>query len=171
VSFAGCLGPGRFPSAARAPRITAGTELEAETLPDLGQILAKLDAAAGSVGNITNIFGGDNFQNLLGPFTDFLKENSPRLTAILGNIQVISKQIADGEGTIGKLVSDDALYVSALSTVTNMSSTATDIQALATDAQQIVAEAKQIMSDVNAGRGRWASCCGTSSCTVRPRRR
>lgn len=156
VRFAGLLGQNyvslSFGSAV-APAVTEGTELEAESIPDLGDILAKLDAAAGSVGNITNLFGGDSFQNLLGPFTDFLKDNSPRLTAILGNIQVISKQIADGQGTIGKLVSDDQLYTSALQTVTNMNQTATEIQGMVADGQEAVSQARQMVMDINAGQG------------------
>lgn len=156
VRFAGLLGQNYVSlsfGSPEAPMVTEGTELEAETTPDLSQVLAKLDSAVGSVGNITNLFGGDNFQNLLGPFTDFLKDNSPRLTAILGNIQVISKQIADGNGTIGKLVSDEALYASALQTVTNLNKTATDIQGVVADGQTAVTQAKQMVTDINAGQG------------------
>jgi phospholipid/cholesterol/gamma-HCH transport system substrate-binding protein len=155
VRFAGLLGQNYVSlsfGSPGSPEVTDDTELEAETMPDLGQIMAKLDAAASSVGSVTNLFG-DNFQNLLGPFTDFLKDNSPRLSAILGNMQVISKQIADGQGTIGKLVQDEALYSSALETVTNMSAVATRIQALSGDAQAAVSEARQIVSDLNAGKG------------------
>lgn len=156
VRFAGLMGQNyvslSFGTPA-APVVTEGTELEAETVPDLSQIMAKLDAAAASVGNITNLFGGDNFQNLLGPFTDFLKDNSPRLTAILGNMQVISKQIAEGQGTIGKLVSDETLYASAVETVTNMSHTATRIQAMIDDGSAAVSEARKIVTDIGAGQG------------------
>ncbi|MBX3745099.1 MAG: MCE family protein [Verrucomicrobiae bacterium] len=156
IRFAGLMGQNYVAltfGSPGAPRVTEGTELAAETLPDLGEIMAKLDAAASGVGNITNLFGGDNFQNLLGPFTDFLRDNSPRLTAILGNLQVVSKQIADGEGTIGKLVSDDALYTAAIGTITNMNDVAVQIQALSGDAQAAVAEARQMVADVSAGQG------------------
>lgn len=136
-----------------APAVTTGTELEAEALPDLGQIMARLDSAASTVGGITNIFGGDNLQNLVGPFTDFLKENSPRLTAILGNLQVISKQIAEGQGTVGKLINDEALYNSAIVAVSNLNSTATEIQAMAADGKAAVVQAKQVVADISAGQG------------------
>ena len=156
VRFAGLMGQNYISlsfGSAGSPPVSSGTELEAETLPDIAQIMAKLDSAVGSVSSITNIFGGDNFQNLLGPFTDFLKDNSPRLTAILGNIQVISKQIADGKGTVGMLVNDDRLYTSALETVTNMSAVATDIQGLSGDAKAAVSEARKIVTDIGAGQG------------------
>lgn len=156
IRFAGLMGQNYVAltfGSADAPVVTAGTELQAETLPDLGQIMAKLDAAASTVGGITNIFGGENFQNLLGPFTDFLKDNSPRLTAILGNLQVISKQIADGQGTVGKLINDEALYTAALGTVTNMNQTALELQSITGDARATVSEARKIITDVSAGQG------------------
>lgn len=156
VRFAGLMGQNYVEltfGSAGAPLVTTGTELEAQTLPDLGQIMAKLDAAASSVGSISNLFGGDNFQNLLGPFTDFLKDNSPRLTAILGNVQVISKQIADGKGTMGLLVNDDKLYTAAVETVTNISHAATGLQSITDDAKATMAEARRIVTDVSAGQG------------------
>lgn len=156
VRFAGLMGQNYVEltfGSPGAPVVTTGTELEAQTVPDISQIMAKLDSAVGSVGSITNIFGGDNFQNLLGPFTDFLKDNSPRLTAILGNVHVISKQIADGKGTVGMLVNDDRLYASALGAVTNMNNTAVQLQGMADDAKATVSEARRIVSDVSAGQG------------------
>lgn len=156
IRFAGLMGQNYVEltfGSAGAPQVSEGTELQAETLPDLGQIMAKLDAAASSVGSVTNLFGGDNFQNLLGPFTDFLKDNSPRLTAILGNMQLVSKQIADGKGTIGMLVQDDKLYTAAVETVTNMSQAAIQIQSITDDAKATVAEARKIVSDVSSGQG------------------
>ena len=156
IRFAGLMGQNYVEltfGSAGSPQVSEGTELLAETLPDLGQIMAKLDAAASSVGSVTNLFGGDNFQNLLGPFTDFLKDNSPRLTAILGNMQVVSKQIADGKGTIGMLVQDDKLYNAAVETVTNMSQAAIQIQSITDDAKATVSEARKIIADVSAGQG------------------
>ncbi len=156
IRFAGLMGQNYVEltfGGPQSPLVTDGTELEAQTLPDLGQIMAKLDAAASSVGSITNMFGGDNFQNLLGPFTDFLKDNSPRLTAILGNMQVISKQIADGKGSIGMMVNDDQLYTSAVETITNLNHAATQMQTITDDAKATMAEARRIVTDVGAGQG------------------
>lgn len=135
-----------------APAVTAGTELEADVLPDLADIMEKLDSAASTVGGVTNLFG-DNFKILLGPFSDFLKDNTPRLTAILGNMQVISGQIADGQGTIGKLVNDPALFDSALTTVTNLAASAAKFDGLATDAQVILTDIRGLTGDLAAGRG------------------
>ena len=76
--------------------------------------MAKLDSAAGGIQNITKTFSGDKLDNILGPLTDFVKQNSAPITATIANVKNISSQIAAGQGTIGKLVYDDALYTSAL---------------------------------------------------------
>ncbi len=136
-----------------APVVTEGTELETEAIPDLSQVLAKLDSAVGGVSSITNLFAGDSFQNLLGPLTDFLKDNNPRLSGILSNMNIVSHQIAGGQGTIGRLVMEDQLYVAAVQTVTNMSTTATKIQAMVDDGSAAIGEARRLVTDVNAGQG------------------
>jgi len=114
--------------------------------PDLNSIMTKLDNVASGVENLTKSLSGDSIQNLLGPFTDFLKENSPRLTAILGNMQAISSQISEGKGTVGKLIRDDTLYTSAIAAVTNLNETANDIKAT-------LAQAKNVVTEINEGRG------------------
>jgi len=102
---------------------------------------------------VTKSFSGENFSHLLAPFTDFMKENNPKLTAILGNIQAITTQISDGKGTVGELVKDDALYKSALATVTNFNATALDVRGVVQDAKGVVQTAKDVMAGINEGRG------------------
>jgi len=129
-----------------APLAAEGTILESVEQPDLSTIMAKLDAAAGGIQNITKTFSGDKLDNILGPLTDFVKQNSAPITATIANVKNISSQIAAGQGTIGKLVYDDSLYNSALTTVTNLQDTAAS-------AKEALASAKLVMSNVSAGQG------------------
>jgi phospholipid/cholesterol/gamma-HCH transport system substrate-binding protein len=129
-----------------APQAAEGTILESMEQPDLNAIMAKLDSAAGGIQNITKTFSGDKLDNILGPLTDFVKQNSAPITATIANVKNISSQIAAGQGTIGKLVYDDSLYTSALSTVTNLQETALS-------AKDALASAKLVMNNVSAGQG------------------
>lgn len=138
---------------ATAPKLEADQTIMTAEQPDLSSLMAKLEGVADGIQGMTKNFSGDSFQNLLGPFTDFLKENNPRITAILGNVQNISGQIAEGKGTIGKLISDQALYNSALATVTNLESTSTDIRGLITQARGAVDQATNMIAQINAGQG------------------
>src|SRR5256885_2464708 len=106
-----------------APRARDGAVLTSAEQPDLSAIMQKIDNVASGVENLTKSFTGDKIDNLLGPFTDFMKANKDPLTATIANFQSISTQISQGKGTIGKLIYDDSLYNSALTTVTNLQDT------------------------------------------------
>ena len=122
------------------------SDLQTAEQPDLSAIMPKLDNVATGVENLTKSFTGDKIDNLLGPFTDFIKQNNGPLTATIANLQAISAQIAEGKGTVGKLIYDDALYNSALATVTNLQSTTDQIKLT-------LADARKIIDGVNAGQG------------------
>jgi len=129
-----------------SPRAEEGAVLETAEQPDLSAIMAKLDAAAGGIQNLTKSFTGDKIDNLLGPLTDFIKQNSAPITATIANVKNVTSQIAAGQGTVGKLIYEDALYSSALNTVSNLQDTAAS-------AKDMIASAKLMMNDVSAGKG------------------
>jgi phospholipid/cholesterol/gamma-HCH transport system substrate-binding protein len=147
IKFVGLLGQNYVAiDFGSGPVATEGTLLETTEQADLSTIMVKLERVATGVENLTKSFSGDSINNLLGPFTDFLKENSPKLTAILSNMQNVSTQIAKGEGTVGKLIYDDRLYSSALTTVTNLN-TASD------EVKMTLSQARGIVDQISAGQG------------------
>ncbi|MHC1768428.1 MAG: MlaD family protein [Verrucomicrobiia bacterium] len=149
IRFVGLLGQNYVSidlGSADAPLAMEGTPLVTIEHPDLSTMLAKLDNVATGVESLTRSFSGDTINNLLGPFTDFLKENNPRLTAILTNVQTISSQIAQGNGTVGKLINDDELYTLAVGAVTNLYGTADELRLT-------IASARSIVDQVNQGQG------------------
>ncbi len=129
-----------------SPIATPGTVLNTAEQPDLSAMMAKIDNVASGVENLTKSFTGDKIDNLLGPFTDFLKANRGPLTATIANLQAVSGQIAEGKGTVGKLIYDEALYNSAYAAVTNLQDTSTEIKATVADARNVIAQ-------INAGQG------------------
>ncbi len=149
IKFTGLMGQ-NFVSlsfgSSTAPRAAAGTILETKEQPDLSAMMAKLDNVATGVENLTKSFTGDKIENLLGPFTDFLKANREPLTETIANMRAVSAQIASGKGTVGKVIYDETLYHTALNTVSNLNSTADEIKATVADARKVVAQ-------VNAGQG------------------
>ena len=114
--------------------------------PDFSAVMVKLDNVASGIENITKSFSGDKIENILGPFTDFLKQNSGPLTATIANLRAMSGEIAEGKGTVGKLIYDDSLYTSALTTVSNLQSTGDELKIT-------LADARKIIDGVNAGEG------------------
>src|SRR5213594_4070006 len=92
-----------------APRIESGS-IESGEQPDLGSLMAKMQDVATGVENLTKSFSTDNLSSLLGPLTDFINKNSAPLTATIGNLRLVSDNLAPGKGTVGRLLSDDSLY-------------------------------------------------------------
>jgi phospholipid/cholesterol/gamma-HCH transport system substrate-binding protein len=136
-----------------SPLAKEDTMLSSVETPDMSAIMAKIDNVAGNVENLTKSFTGEKIENLLGPLTDFLKANRVPLTATIANLQMISGQIAEGKGTVGKLVNDPALYNSSLSAVSNLQDTATEIKTTVAEARKVVDRVNQTVAQVNAGQG------------------
>jgi phospholipid/cholesterol/gamma-HCH transport system substrate-binding protein len=117
---------------------------------DLSAMMQKIDNVASGVENLTKSFTGFKIDTLVGPLRDFISANKDPLTLTISNLQTlssnISAQVEQGHGTLGKLIQDEALYNSALSTVSNLQDTATEIKAT-------VADARKIVDQVNSGQG------------------
>lgn len=149
IKFAGLLGQNFVDitfGSLDAPFADATTYLISEDQPDLSQIMRKLDNVATGVENLTRSFSGDEIGNLIGPLTDFFKQNKEPLTLTIANISEITGQIASGEGTVGKVIYDDSLHASATAALNNLEQAVKDIQLT-------VADARGIMADVNSGQG------------------
>ena len=122
-----------------APALRDNQMVTTAEQPDLNAIMAKLDKAATGIENFGKSFTGDKIDNLIGPLTDFIKQNSGHLGGAISNIENISGQIASGQGTVGKLIYTDSLYNSAFNTMTNL--------------QDAVTQVRQVVNDVSGGRG------------------
>lgn len=145
IRFTGLMGQNYVAvdfGSATAPVANDGAVLTGVEQADLNALMAKLDNAAAGVENLTKSFTGDKIDNLLGPITDFLKQNTQPLTETISNINHVTAQIKSGQGTIGRMIYSDDLYNSALATVTNMQDAAAEIKTTINDAQSMIADAK-----------------------------
>jgi phospholipid/cholesterol/gamma-HCH transport system substrate-binding protein len=117
---------------------------------DLSAMMQKIDNVASGVENLTKSFTGFKIDTLVGPLRDFITANKEPLTATISNLQSLSfelsSQISQGKGTLGKLIKDETLYNTALSTVSNLQDTAAEIKTT-------VADARKVIDQVNAGQG------------------
>jgi len=142
IKFAGLMGQ-NFVSidfgSAGAPAVEDGAVINSAEMADISSIMQKLDAVAGNVENITKTFSGDKLDNILGPLTDFMKQNSGPLTMTIANIKGITADVADGKGTIGRFIQDPALYNTTMDTMSNL--------------QVTIANAQQVIAGVNSGEG------------------
>ncbi len=129
-----------------APLMEENQLLATAEQPDLSELMAKLDDVATGVQNLTKSFSGDKIDNILGPFTQFMRDNNPKLSAIIANLQAVSTQITPGKGTVGRMVYDESLYNSAYASLSNLQDTATEVR-------RTVAQARTVVDQINAGQG------------------
>jgi phospholipid/cholesterol/gamma-HCH transport system substrate-binding protein len=156
VKFAGLMGQNFVAisfGSPTAPIAREGTPLDSEEQGDLNDMMQKVEKVAAGVQRFTDSISGDSIDNILGPLTDFLKANKGPLTATFANLQNISTQISAGRGTFGKLIYDDALYNSALTTITNLQDTGADVKLALADARKTVNQVNLTIGELNAGHG------------------
>lgn len=126
-----------------------GAMLNSMDQPDLSMLMTKLDGVVTGIDELTRNFSSDNISSMMGPITDFIKENKESLSSIgpiLVNLQNITTAISKGNGSIGKMVLEDGMYTSAMGTLTNLETTMQDMRTVAS-------QAKWIINDVQQGRG------------------
>jgi phospholipid/cholesterol/gamma-HCH transport system substrate-binding protein len=149
VKFTGLLGQNFVEitfGRASSPNVEPGSVLQTTEQPDLSVIMEKIDSVASGVENLTKSFTGFKVDELLGPLTDFIKANKDPLSGTISNMNAISMQITSGQGSVGKLIYDEALYNSAVSSVASLKDAATE-------AKLTLADARRIVDQANAGQG------------------
>lgn len=136
IKFAGLMGQNfvsvNFGSPG-APRVVDGAVIASAEQADLSAIMDKLDKAAAGIEAVGRSFSGDKIDNVLGPLTDLLKQNSSHITGVLSNFNNVSAKIASGEGAMGKLIYQDTLYTSTVKTMTNLQAVVVQLRGLADD--------------------------------------
>jgi phospholipid/cholesterol/gamma-HCH transport system substrate-binding protein len=129
-----------------AASVQNGTELSTYEQPDLNAVMGKLDSAVDGIQSMTKTFASDDIHNLFGPLGDFFKSHKDELGATIQNITNITGQIASGQGTVGKMIYQDTLYNSALTTVSNL-------QTASASAQDMIANITMVVTNASNGRG------------------
>jgi len=132
---------------------SVGGTIETVEQPDLSTLMARMENVAKGIEDVTKSINPTALQDILGPVSDFMRDNSPKLGAIFGNMQVISGQIAEGKGTLGLMVMDDALYREAVETIESLGKSTDQIDTLLADANEVLAGAKTAVTNLNAGKG------------------
>jgi len=156
IKFAGLMGQNFVAiegGTSSAPRIEPGGFIEAGSQPDLSELMAKLQNVASGVEGLTKSFSAENLSTLIGPMNDFLRQNSTNLTAILNNAASVTFQISQGQGTIGKLIYDPALYNTTMATVSSLQAVGSQAQTFLSDARGMLGKAGGLMDEISTGQG------------------
>ena len=156
IRFAGLMGQNFLyidAGTPNAPRIEPGGFIETGSQTDMYEMMAKLQNVASGVENLTKSFSAENLSTLIGPMNDFLRQNSTNLTAILSNSASVTLQISQGRGTIGKLIYDDALYNTTMSTISSLQAAGSQAQGFLSEARGMLGKASGVVDEISSGQG------------------
>ena len=99
-----------------------------------GLVGNKIVALSGGTEGVPAIQDGDQLKVAVNISPDeimtTLQENNKKLLVITGNLGLLSKRIVDGEGSIGKLMNDEALYNNLAQTVATFQKAAANSERL-----------------------------------------
>ena len=156
IKFTGLMGQNFVAldfGSATAPRAVEGAILSTTEQPDLSAIMTKLDGVAGDIQGLAKSFTPDNLAPLFGPITDFMKQNSTNLSDILANTRLVTEQVSNGRGTVGKLLYDETLYNTALSAVVGLQAGTAELKSTVLEARGMMTNANSIITQINSGQG------------------
>lgn len=121
-----------------------GAQIQTKETADIGEVIAKIGEVGERVDNLLQGFEGsmgigeqaggpgELFTNL----NSLVTENRENLTETITNLRTVSERLAAGEGTLGKLMTDDEAYNKMISMTEELNMLVTDTRGIIDDVQQ-----------------------------------
>ncbi|MEM0966174.1 MAG: MlaD family protein [Verrucomicrobiota bacterium] len=109
---------------------------------EVGQVANKIDSALTDIGGMFKGDGGGLFSEI----NSLISENRTKISTSLTNIELITDQLREGKGTVGKLLFDDQGYNELMATVR-------EIQGAAAQADGMLGSVEDIVNHVKSGQG------------------
>lgn len=132
---------------ASASPIPPGGTVQTQPSVDINRIFQEIGDVAGKIDStlsgISDAFGGGGDGKGDNPITELSKliqENAPRINKSLENIEAITTNLAEGKGTIGKLLTEDTAYQDLLRATETINSTASDADTLVNGLNDVVSQ-------------------------------
>jgi len=110
-----------------APPLQDGEEIRTAEVGELGNIVGQVNEAAGEITRLARAFN-ENQDRVFGQLSQILTENREGITGTIGSLRAVAARLEKGEGTLGKLLVDDALFRDLKTAAVNIVSLTTRIE-------------------------------------------
>lgn len=149
-------------------KLTAGQSIPTRTTPDFNDIIARVDELGGKLNRLADSFQGltdsattetqpgspaaagpqvgGSVGHLFTNLNSLIVDNRGRLDNIFRNLDSVTSNLANGEGTFGKMLTDDAAY-------RKITEAADKIASAADQAQTLIASTQEIVAHIKSGEG------------------
>jgi phospholipid/cholesterol/gamma-HCH transport system substrate-binding protein len=104
-----------------------GEEIRTSEAGDLGSIVGSVSEAAGEIRTLARDFN-ENQERVFGQLSQILAENREGLSGTIASLRTVATRLEKGEGTLGKLLVDDALFRDLKTAAGNIASLTTRIE-------------------------------------------
>ncbi len=155
---------------AQGPVPENNTELKARDVPSIQQVVDTSQQALQKLGEVMNKVNTllDTLNSNRGSMGLFLNDPGfyKRVTAVAGNLEMVTQQLSEGKGTLGKLMTDDSLYTKLNATVDRLNTISESLAAghgsagkllhdesLYNNLNAAVANTNKLVEGVNNGKG------------------
>jgi phospholipid/cholesterol/gamma-HCH transport system substrate-binding protein len=134
-----------------SPAIAPGSTLRSEDTPDLntvvsqvGQIGRKVEQA---LTQFTGALGTDGSSDgLIAKLNGIVDDNARKIDTITSNLELVTQRLADGEGTLGKLMTEEQGYEDLIAAIA-------EIRAAAESANAFMSETETMVAQIQSGKG------------------
>ncbi|MEM8549906.1 MAG: MlaD family protein [Verrucomicrobiota bacterium] len=93
----------------------------AKVVSEIGKIGRQMDEAFAKLDQSLSVFAGDGTEDsVFVNLNNLINENRDRLNTTLTNLEQLSTELADQQGTLGKLIADDEAYQRILTATDNL---------------------------------------------------
>ena len=132
------------PGSPDAPLLSPGATItNVQSAPDMDQLFASLDSAAQGIADLgrslQEAIGGEegrvairevitNLHDASADLKEMIQDNKGRVNNIVANLEGITAKVKEGEGTLGKLMTDETFYNEAEKTMKKMQKAAEGVQ-------------------------------------------
>lgn len=148
ITSAGLLGhnyisidPGTSPQ-----KLTNGEVINTKAVPNINAVIEEIAVISKSIDTFLETIvknnNGNNPLDVIQKLNVLLDQNTQSLHQTALNIERISNNLANSEGTLGKLISDESIYTQSVSTLKNIQSTTEKMSLLVNDVHQIAQDVK-----------------------------
>lgn len=131
--------------------LSAGSTMRSEDTPDLNTVISQVGEIGRKVEQaltqFTGALGTDGSQDsLMGKMNALLDDNRKKIDTITTNMEIVTTRLKDGEGTFGKLLTEEDGYNELIAAIA-------DIRSAAKSANTFMSEAETMVAHLKSGEG------------------
>ena len=127
--------------------LSAGSTMRSEDTPDLNPVISQVGEIGRKVEQaltqFTGALGTDGSQDsLMGKMNALLDDNRKKIETITTNMEIVTSRLKDGEGTLGKLLTEEDGYNELIAAIADIRSAAKSANTFMSEAETMVAHLK-----------------------------